>query len=834
MKNLFMATAFFATLTALAVTDPDTFAFYAFKDGAVGTSAGDVTLVNQVNASTFPGAAIVSAKAGSSMTFDSDVPGRYVYSSALGGAELLVTDPQSIYISGTDKVNGVGGTISISGANTEFSRHHDTGFTLEFYMKMSADDHFYAWTPKFVIDAGYYHTTASAYKPFNLYLPCSSDSNYRTGLGGYGSSDPMVTIADMAKLNDNEWHHFAVVEGAAAKTVSIWRDRVRIVEVAVPSTVTANAYANEVALELVRNNICGKFACIRLTKRALKPQEFLAAVPAVREPIAMSGDTLAFYPFDDLPAGRSAIGTTVLNAVDPALGVGAVSLAQATDAVALFDADAPARYVFDSGVYGSVPVYTNPASIAFGSAAGRTASVSFQGLATELARHHENGQTVEYFLKLDRFVGYVSSLEFNGGYLNSAGVVTNLVLFMPFSDGAPRQLRYAWGAYGTAGTVNQDLPYDLLSNGWHHVAAVVSADSKVSMYIDYVKRGELALGGTTNEIGLADLVLGRNAHHGKYSCLRVTKRALGTDEFLRASNFDTYWPKTMLHWKLDGADGAAVAGNVVDSAVPSFAEANTNLYFQPGDGSGTLAGSGTAAYSSDTRYPNTVIVNSDIGGTVTNAGCLRLASNPGGEEQYQFRTGPYLSSAFYDSARHASSFTAEGFFRYNTNWASSSGTFALDHARMTLMSLRRYPPGNRAWAWKLSVEFLRATTPSLQLSAYCIPSSGTDTDLVRNNSSGIACMRDGQWHHVAVTYDAAALRMVGYYDYQPVVTNQLAVPIDTTGVSALYFEVGNGPTLNDNMFDGWVDEVRYSNGVRRPEEFLRMERMRLGTFLIVR
>ena len=53
-------------------------------------------------------------------------------------------------------------------------------------------------------------------------------------------------------------------------------------------------------------------------------------------------------------------------------------------------------------------------------------------------------------------------------------------------------------------------------------------------------------------------------------------------------------------------------------------------------------------------------------------------------------------------------------------------------------------------------------------------------------------------------------------------------------MSALYFEVGNGPTLNDNMFDGWVDEVRYSNGVRRPEEFLRMERMRLGTFLIVR
>ena len=77
-KTIIAAFGACAAVVACAV-DPDTFAFYSFKDGAAGTSAVGVTLANQVDASTHAGSATCpDDDATASATFDVDAPGRYV------------------------------------------------------------------------------------------------------------------------------------------------------------------------------------------------------------------------------------------------------------------------------------------------------------------------------------------------------------------------------------------------------------------------------------------------------------------------------------------------------------------------------------------------------------------------------------------------------------------------------------------------------------------------------------------------------------------------------------------------------------------------------------
>jgi hypothetical protein len=98
-KTIIAAFSACAAVVACAV-DPDTFAFYSFKDGEAGTSAVGVTLANQVDASSsVAGSATTNANnTTASATFVADAPGPYIYSSSLETAELLCAAPQSIHL----------------------------------------------------------------------------------------------------------------------------------------------------------------------------------------------------------------------------------------------------------------------------------------------------------------------------------------------------------------------------------------------------------------------------------------------------------------------------------------------------------------------------------------------------------------------------------------------------------------------------------------------------------------------------------------------------------------------------------------------------------------
>jgi hypothetical protein len=80
----------------------------------------------------------------------------------------------------------------------------------------------------------------------------------------------------------------------------------------------------------------------------------------------------------------------------------------------------------------------------------------------------------------------------------------------------------------------------------------------------------------------------------------------------------------------------------------------------------------------------------------------------------------------------------------------------------------------------------------------------------RTLSSGVQ-ISDGEWHHVALTYDHANQTGALYVDYEPcrTVTTQGPLVYDDA-----VLVVGRG-------LNGWIDEVRLSDTVLHPEQFLR-------------
>ena len=80
---------------------------------------------------------------------------------------------------------------------------------------------------------------------------------------------------------------------------------------------------------------------------------------------------------------------------------------------------------------------------------------------------------------------------------------------------------------------------------------------------------------------------------------------------------------------------------------------------------------------------------------------------------------------------------------------------------------------------------------------------------------------DGAWHHFAVTYDAATTNVTVYGDYKQIASKQAKYPMArTTSLS-----------LGGNNFDGAFDEVRISEGVLSPNQFLTLSTAHPANFL---
>ena len=553
MNKISLATmAASALCAATASADSSALAFYSFKDGTVGSSAANATLANSVDSTTLGGTVTLHADdASATATFDADAPGVRIYSSYRPDAELLCVAPQSIDISSdSESWSGArGATIAFAGAGTELSRHHNTGFTVEYFFKMEngAVWNSYGSKANFSI---YKDASTGATKMFALYLPCESEKTVRCGVDGYTSGKPMYARnANLSAVNDGKWHHVAIVQTTDGY-LEVYYDRTRYINVAVPASLLREEVAANAAVSLACNAVVGKVSCVRLTARALDKDDFLYV--SKREQAVTDDGVLAFYPFDDGTVGASAVGTNkVLDAVNPVHCQGHVVKASSGSPSITWDDDRPGTYVY-AGKRAHKPIYVSPGSIHMTSGTtGASGAILFYGLGKDLSASRTKGHTVEYFLKLDDsdFTGYSPSLSYAAGYFFNGESSREFNLYLPFAMAyaSGRQFRYSVGAYNGGHATNRNLAFDIWDSKWHHVAVVQSnsvvagdggaetTNRSVSVYIDGVDYNSISFDGIAEEVN-GNFELGHYTHHGKYSCLKVTNRALTPDEFLCATD----------------------------------------------------------------------------------------------------------------------------------------------------------------------------------------------------------------------------------------------------------------------------------------------------------
>ena len=845
-------------MSVLADGGTEAIAFYGFKDAAPGTDATTVTLVNAVDASQYAGTVTTfgTAETESAATFSDDAPGAYIYSSSRRGAKIICEHPQSIHLSAVKNSTGCGGTIAFADIATELSKHHDTGFTVEFYFKaVEGSDPYYPYSSTLQANCGYTKVSGGALTSFNIYAPCDSISKLRYGFGGYGSSYPGNSAGskNLTKIHDGKWHRLALIETApdetGAQKIMFYVDGSRNIDLTIPAAdITLTERTDSVAYSLGLDHLCGKYACVRMTSRALETDELMTI--GGRAPVAMPEGTVAFYPFDEGVPGESAVGETVFNVLDPLCEKGTVTLGTKTGAAVTFDADAPAKYIFDGDAYKATVVYTNPASLKFTSEEdGGSGSVSFAGLGALTSRYHENGHTVEYFLKMDddAFAGYGASLVAVCGYVEKEGSAAGgLNLYMPFAKtySSGREFRYALTSYSGHTTTSSVLGYNLWNTGWHHVALVErktvtpatgelpeTTNTALSVYVDYAQRGSLSIYGTTLLTGSQAISLCNSCHHGKYSCLRVTDHALEPNEFLHASNCETYWPKTAYRWTFDGTAGETVG--VESNAAPSFAELNPGLYISRDAFSGDSKSS--AGVRARPTRPRLALVDEGDGEAAsrTNAACAKLFSDPGSDSG--FRYGPTIETTLDKNARlQEGDFTVEGFFRFaQRDWVETAASYPKGRPRLSIWSCLYYSSPAIDY-WDLSLHSLTSSQHLFRLTARTVTDAESQTvGSVSVSSPTGDYLNDEKPHHLAVTYEEKTCRLVLYYDYRPILTNQLRSAIAWDSHSPA-LSIGNGPTLSNNMFHGFVDEVRYTRECLTPDEFVRLDPIPVGFLLLFR
>ena len=150
------------------------------------------------------------------------------------------------------------------------------------------------------------------------------------------------------------------------------------------------------------------------------------------------------------------------------------------------------------------------------------------------------------------------------------------------------------------------------------------------------------------------------------------------------------------------------------------------------------------------------------------------------------------------AASQPQDFTAEAFVKMERQ---------MPHHALLLSKRRQNPEGA---SWSLSI------TPQGRIGARFDTQPGSDRKVGGFNQSfgSTGSVADGQWHHVALTYDHATRKADIYVDYVRC----------GGGVTTATLVYDAGDLVFGRGLDGWLDELRLTAEALHPEQFLRPKR----------
>ena len=606
---------------------------------------------------------------------------------------------------------------------------------------------------------------------------------YCSSASGNGSAQALGPQKYFPGAND-VWHHAAFVYDETG-TARLYVDYVEVAKNSVAGSTLKADWTNtrELAigahLQREGRTVPGDILEVRISDTALTADQFLQLrVP----PRTMPDETVAYLP-QSVAADRRFDSILRLNA---ATGANAVKVGRKSEstspAVVVETADKPIA-VSRIGINDASAPQFNVASTRF--AVGTDGKGNGYTLATD--PQLESGDfTIEGFFKTPG--------QIPAGTTWTLFRTPNVKIAIGTASGKEGKVMFrgfqAFKEYTSVVDVYNGKRVD--DGQWHHLAAVYTvADHKMRLYIDYESANTgtatLATSGTfLPSVAWQNDGSGTQYFPGWLDEVRFVKKALGPDEFIIA-------------------EPAGLAGQLAQ------------LTFEKGDftvdpyaGSLNLAGTGVArAGGSVPTFGTDCLSPIKLEGTAgwtrrENAKCLSL-------------DGGLVKVPVLPLLKGKTSFTAEWFMKLA---ACDVGTSILRINRGTDVYEGTDPnPLWRVYANGTSQIFLRAW-------------AGANGEKNTPNWGTLATpIADGQWHHYAVTVDAATVSGKTvcrfYRDRQQVGSEQ-----PFTGKLVADANDACGLTIGgDGNLTGFIDEVRFTDGVLPVQAFMRKSG---GLFMVVR
>jgi len=498
-------------------------------------------------------------------------------------------------------------------------------------------------------------------------------------------------------------------------------------------------------------------------------------------PGACAAAAVGAWQFDDgVPASTAGALATEANA--PILN--ATATKNGSGALPTFSDDRPGARVWAS-LTGPLLNETNAASLYVVNAGLPSNTNSNDGGCAYVNDHdpllHPSNLTVEAFVKVNRRVNWPlvvgkarggGNTSWNLDFDNTGKPRVRIDSGVAFTNGAP--------GFNQSWTSTQNIE----DGQWHHLAFTYTHTNRaVDIYIDYVRKG----GGNSYSNLIYDAGqlrigqgAGARAFDGWIDEIRLTDDVLLPDQFM------TVIPTTSTrgYWTFeDGAEGTT-AGTL------------TNGFYAPlmhGTAGAINGGSPAPAFSGERPPTSTARISDGLNGPTVNlnAGSLFFVSS-GLPSDLNSMSGGVVTVSGARACAQTTNFTAEAFIRTNrkVNFPQIIG---------------KTRAGGLAWSLAInSAGNLRARFDTQ------VP-----PDTAGNNQTfeSSAFVYDGRWHHVALSYDYPTKTAKMYVDYEKVYEGVTLNPLwlDTNSIL-----IGAG----DQAFDGWIDEVRLTDRVLAPTEFL--------------
>ena len=495
-------------------------AFFGWKGHGEGETVTTAAAANDIGTVTFAASSVNARGANGVLpAFSKKHPAKVIYTDSRRN-EVLATNPGSIYFtSAADPVRSGGGDVVFDTFGTWISQQRSC--TVEFFCTAEVYQQYAGlWSMALSGETQVFYASDGGPEQISFAIEATTS-------GTKGRATPNTGATSFVQ---DAWQHVALVYDRDNQKVTCYRNYGEGGEKSLVITETTENAPLYLGTSFARSGSTGNcfngwISCLRVTKGALTPEEFMRA--------EMSGDadgTIALWDF------RGKAGDTVA-ALTPFVGdrelFKAAPVSSNPSKAPKYSEDVPGEAIFggSAAMEAHQPLSKRVGSIAFTGATDDY--LVMQNLSTALSDC--DNYTLEFFEKCEETASWKAAISWNDTGRVATAKPNEVQIPGKDAKNLTIQCNSGGGSAHLAKTAN------LADGEWHHVAVTYTvADDNYTLWYDREK-GPTLTSKDLHQHTAAPVVLGTmignlngELFKGKLSCLRVSNRALAPSEFLVA------------------------------------------------------------------------------------------------------------------------------------------------------------------------------------------------------------------------------------------------------------------------------------------------------------